>query len=274
MIAQPHLPTPLPRTRGRFAWVGKKVVPVVAGIAVLAAAGVFWVYRAPVVDAVQEFVAKATGAEVTRVVVEGATYTPRDELLAAIGVQKGEPLVGFNTQAARERLEALPWVRLAAVEKKLPDGLQVMVYEHVPLARVLNDEGEVWVVNKDGMPVVQDTEEHFGALPLLDGEGAAEAAAKLFGVLAEWPNLATQLKDASHVGKRRWDLRFTSGVTVMLPEDNVRAALVTLAELERARHVLTLNGGEVDLRLPDRVVLRLPPEVEQTPVTNQPEKQG
>jgi hypothetical protein len=38
--------------------------------------------------------------------------------------------------------------------------------------------------------------------------------------------------------------------------------------------VLTLNAGEVDLRLQDRVVLRLPETVGDTPVINQPEAKG
>lgn len=278
MIASPHL-SPALTLRG--SWRERaldvlkgRAVQGVAMAALLAAAGAVYVYRGVIVDNVQDFVARATGAEVASVVVEGAAYTAKDDLLAALNVQKGEPLVGFNTLAARERLEALPWVRLAAVEKQLPQGLHVVVYEHVPLARVLNDDGEIWVVNKNGAPVVEDTENRFAALPLLDGAGAAGAAAKLFGMLAEWPNLTAQMKSASYVGERRWDLVFSSGVTVQLPEENAYAALGVLAELERARHVLSLPAGEVDLRLPDRVVLRIPPDVGKTPVTDKPATQG
>lgn len=252
---------------------GRVVHAALVGVAVVGLGGVY-VYRGPVFEAVQEFVAKATGAEVARVVVEGATFTGKADLMEALGVSKGEPLVGFNTLAARARLEKLPWVRLAAVEKQLPDGLKVVVYERAPLARVLADDGQIWVVDKNGQQVVVDSLNQFVALPLLEGAGAAEAAAKLFGVLAEWPNLTAQLAKAQYVGARRWDLKFSSGVTVMLPEENPQAALNVLADLERARHVLTLPAGEVDLRLPDRVLLRLPDDVGQTPVTTPPATQG
>lgn len=244
-------------------------------IAVLAvAAGFGWTYRADIFSATQTFIARATDAQVETVQVEGATYTAREDLLKALQITKGEPLVGFNTSAARARLEQLPWVRLAAVEKQLPKAIVVTVYEHVPLARVMQDDDQIWVVNKDGKPVVPEAGSRFAHLPLLEGNGAATAAARLFGVLAQWPNLSSQLQRASYVGSRRWDLHFTSGVTVQLPEENPHLALATLAELERARHVLTLPGGEVDLRLPDRVGLRLPATVGETPVTHQPAIKG
>ena len=281
MIASPHLSPAEPPARWHKAalarvkaldWqgYGKGAALVLA----VAALGAGWHYRVPVVERAQEFIARATDAQVENVLVEGATYTPRDELLAALDIQKGQPLVGVNTMAARARLEKLPWGRLAAVEKQLPHGIRVVVYEHTPLARVKDEDGQIWVVNKDGAPVVVDEANRFAALPLLDGKGAAEAAAKLFAVLAEWPNLTAQLKDADFVGGRRWDLTFASGVTVQLPEENPSHALTVLADLEKARHVLTLPAGEVDLRLPDRVTLRLPDTVGNTPVTNQPAKQG
>lgn len=286
MISTPHLspahtaPTALlARVRSGVADVlahgpGPKVIRFGILAAVAVAGGFGWHYRADVFTAAQTFIARATDAQVETVQVEGATYTAREDLLNALQITKGEPLVGFNTSAARTRLEQLPWVRLAAVEKQLPQAIHVVVYEHIPLARVMQDDGQIWVVNKDGKPVVPEAGSRFAHLPLLEGDGAASAAARLFGVLGQWPNLAGQLQSANFVGHRRWDLHFTSGVTVQLPEENPHIALATLAELERARHVLTLPSGEVDLRLPDRVNLRLPATVGETPVTNQPDQKG
>lgn len=286
MIATPHLSPAsaapaafLARVRAGVANTftkrpGSKAVRMGAMAVVVVALGFGWHNRAEIFDAAQTFIAQATDAQVETVQVEGAMHTAREDLLQALQIQRGEPLVGFNTSAARARLEQLPWVRLAAVEKQLPRAIHVVVYEHVPLARVMRDDGEIWVVNKDGRPVVPESGSRFAHLPLLEGDGAAAAAARLFGVLGQWPNLSTQLQRASYVGQRRWDLHFTSGVTVQLPEDNPHIALATLAELERARHVLTLPGGEVDLRLPDRVGLRLPANVGDTPVTKQPDTKG
>ena len=244
---------------------------VVVGVCLL------WVYRVPTGEAVTMFVARATGATVSSVVVEGVNYTGKDEMQEALGLKKGDSLVGFDAAQARSRIEKLPWVRLASVDRELPATVKVTVYEHVPLARVV-DDGAIWVVNQEGERIVADADNRFAGLPLLQGDGAPKAAGSLFATLSAWPQLISQLREAKFVGQRRWDLRFVSGVVVQLPEDTgaygPQAALPVLAKLEEARHVLTLNAGEVDLRLPDKVVLRLPDTVGATPVTNQPATNG
>ena len=250
-----------------------------AAIALCVVAGGFgfWQYHTVATERVTGFVAEATGAVVERIVVSGAVYTGKDELQVALGLKKGDSLVGFDASSARERIEQLPWVRLASVDRMLPDRVNVTIYEHVPLARLVAD-GKIWVINKDGERIVADAANAFPGLPLLQGEGAAAHADELFAHLSNWPQLLGQLREAEWVGGRRWDLRFVSGVVVQLPEQDknfgTEQALPLLAKLEEARHVLTLNAGQVDLRLQDRVVLRLPDTVGATPVTNQPAAKG
>lgn len=213
-------------------------------------------------------IARSTGATVEKIIVEGAVYTDREDLAAALGVQRGDPLFDIPTAKARTRLEALPWIRLAAVERQLPDTLKINVYEQVPLAR-LREEDSVWVMNKAGDKIVPVADDAFAGLPMVSGEMAADKAAALFMWLMEKPQMMTQLQDAAYVGKRRWDLRFKSGVTVQLPAENPHGALALLEELDRRRHVLALPAGEVDLRLADRVTLRLPAGVEHHPTMEQ-----
>lgn len=246
-----------------------------AGVLVGTAVAVY--YRAPLGEHVTTFVAQATGATVQSLAVEGMVYTPKADMQRALGLRKGDSLVGFDTAAARARIEALPWVRLASVERQLPATVKVTVYEHVPLARVVAED-QVWVINQNGERIAVDADNRFAALPLLQGDGAATAAGPLFATMSSWPQLFSQLREAHYVGQRRWDLRFVSGVTVQLPEATAdfgpATALPILAKLEEARHVLTLNAGEVDLRLRDRIFLRLPADVGATPVTNQPAVNG
>jgi cell division protein FtsQ len=227
-----------------------------------------WHNRAWLNDKITTAIAEATGATVQKIEVTGLTHTAQNDLLGALGLNRGSSLVGFDASAARARIEQLPWVRLASVERQLPATVKVQIYEHLPLARLISGSS-VWVLNAQGQPVVADAANAFVGLPLLQGEGAPEHAAELFGLLQPHANLLTQLREATWVGARRWDLRFVSGVTVMLPEGREAEGVNLLTRLEAARHVLTLNDGVVDLRLPDRIILRLPETVAVTPVTNQ-----
>jgi len=235
----------------------------------LAGASVWvWQQRGWLNDRITNAIAQATGATVQKIVVTGLTHTSQNELLKALKLGRGSSLVGFDAAAARARLEALPWIRLASVERQLPATVKVQIYEHIPRARVVSGSA-VWVLNQQGVSVISDTNNQFAGLPLLQGEGAPSQAAALFEVLQSYPQLLSQLREATWVGQRRWDLRFASGVTVMLPEGRTAAGVALLKQLEEARHVLTLNDGVVDLRLADRIILRLPATVAVTPVTNQ-----
>jgi cell division protein FtsQ len=68
---------------------------------------------------------------------------------------------------------------------------------------------------------------------------------------------------AVRVNQRRWNLRLASGADVLLPEGHEAAALERLVTLHQENQVLDRQLVAVDLRLPDRMVLRpapLPPE--------------
>ena len=92
------------------------------------------------------------------------------------------------------------------------------------------------------------------------GPGASRAAASLFQMLATEPQLGQRVVNAVRVRDRRWDLDFDNGVTVRLPEDGVADAWAKLAQLEREQKILGRDIAGVDLRLADRVVVRLTPE--------------
>jgi cell division protein FtsQ len=52
-------------------------------------------------------------------------------------------------------------------------------------------------------------------------------------------------------------LRFRNGIDVRLPENGVEAALETLIRLDREKKLFSRDIVAIDLRLPDRVTVRL-----------------
>ena len=79
-------------------------------------------------------------------------------------------------------------------------------------------------------------------------------------MLASEPDLATRVTAAVRVGGRRWNLRIDNAIDVLLPTDAPAAAWAELAGLERSSAILKRDVQAVDLRLPDRLVLRVNPE--------------
>ena len=62
------------------------------------------------------------------------------------------------------------------------------------------------------------------------------------------------------VAERRWNVVLKNGIDVRLPETGVEQALDTLVELDRDKKILTRDIAAIDLRLPDRVTVRLSDE--------------
>ena len=66
-----------------------------------------------------------------------------------------------------------------------------------------------------------------------------------------------RLRASILVAERRWNLRLTNGIDVRLPETNIENALDRLVALDRDKKLLSRDITVVDLRLPDRVSVRL-----------------
>ncbi|MAI07486.1 MAG: hypothetical protein CMF61_00870 [Magnetococcales bacterium] len=207
---------------------------------------------------VKEFIAQKIDAKLENVMVSGTEHLTAEELLKTFPLKKGDTLVGFNAAGLRDALSELDWVKEAVVERELPSTVKISIYEYKPLAR-LNDEDGLFVVDNTGHKITSIVSEEFKHLPLLRGEESAENAAELFGLLMEKEiKLGADVVEARYIGNRRWDIGFASDVWVRLPETGAEKALDVLKQLNQYKNVLAMEGTVIDLRLEDRIVLRLP----------------
>lgn len=107
-------------------------------------------------------------------------------MIAALQVATGEALLAVDISSARKRAEALPWVREAAIARRLPETLSVTVRERVPYA-LWQLDGTLWLMDETGTRITKRNLERFPGLPMVVGKGAGEEAAALFAMLAEDP---------------------------------------------------------------------------------------
>jgi cell division protein FtsQ len=200
-------------------------------------------------------VTAASGLRVTDVRIEGRANTPEPLLRAAIGVSIGDPILGFSLEQTRARVEMIPWVEHATVERRLPGTVVINLQERRPYA-IWQNQGKFVLVDRGGQVVADQDVALFRHLPLIVGLGAPGAAAGLLDALRERPALEEKVSASVRVGERRWNLRMTSGTDVMLPEGHEVAALDRLIQLQQDHAVLDRPLGAIDLRLPDRLVFR------------------
>lgn len=210
----------------------------------------------------------AAGLKVQEIFIEGRGETPGQHVLDILNVKRGTPILGFNPSTAKAELEQLPWVKEAAVERRLPDTILVRITERRPLA-LWQRGGRLAVIDQDGSEIRGAEPARFAGLPQVVGDDAPEHAAALLALMALEPDLAKRVAAAIRVGARRWNLRMDAGdgvtVDVQLPETNPGAAWARLAELERVNRLLDRNVSVIDLRFPDRLIVRAVREVPPPP---------
>lgn len=254
------------RRRAAPRWVRPALWCGAAGfVAALVAASVMWLWssgramgafdlaRVALVDA-----SAAAGLSVREVAVTGRDRVSRAAVLEAIAIERGTPLLALDPAAARRRLEALGWVREATVERRFPATVLVRLTERTPLA-LWQRQGRLVVVDREGVVIGGARPEHFASLPVMVGDDAPAHAANLLAVMGAEPTLRARVRAAVRVGGRRWNVRLDNGIDVLLPEQGVAEAWRRLAEYERRHRLLERAIVAVDLRLPDRLVVRRAP---------------
>ncbi|HET7849410.1 MAG TPA: cell division protein FtsQ/DivIB [Pseudolabrys sp.] len=207
------------------------------------------------VQEVCDAAANAAGFRISSVAMNGETALGREQVLRLAGITDHSSLLFLNAAATRARLEADPWIAEATVLKLYPGQLQIRIKERKAFALWQNN-GEVSVIAADGA-VLQPFTPRFRALPFVVGDGAQRKAQAFLRVVGEYRDIADQIASSVLVADRRWNLNLKNGVEVRLPETGIQQALDTLLRLDRDKKLLSRDITVVDLRLHDRVSVRL-----------------
>ena len=234
----------------------------VGALALSVAGGGFWLWRTGLAQAIYDGAGGAVigatavaGFRVDEVLVEGRNGAEKADLLAAIKLQRGDPILGFSLARAQSALERLPWIASATVERKLPDLVLIRLTERRPMALWQCDRKLV-LIDREGTILAEQGVERFEKLPIIVGRGAPEHAPELLGELASDPILSPHLGAAVWVGGRRWDLRLDNGINVRLPEYDYVGALRRLSAIVSRESLFDRDIVAIDLRLPDRLIVQ------------------
>lgn len=195
------------------------------------------------------------GLTIKDVHLSGRVHTDVADVQEAIGAHEGAAILSIDPLQIKKRLETLPWVESAKVERILPSRLSVSLTERQPIA-IWQSNGLHRLIDRNGVEIVGASIEPFaGYLPVVTGLGAPEHANELIAVLVNEPQLYEQTLAATRVGNRRWDLTLIGDVVVMLPDSDLARAWSILAEAQRRGRLLDRAINRVDLRASDRIVV-------------------
>ncbi len=198
------------------------------------------------------------GFEVHQIEVSGNRELSRLDIIGAAFRDPSSAMLTTDLGAMRERLLALPWVADASVSRRLPDGISISVVERRPIA--------LWQINRrfkaidgTGKDLTSDRLDRFVRLPVVIGPGANLRVREALGLLARQPRLGAKTTGITLVGARRWDVKFTGGEVLMLPEVGADTALAHFARMDAHGDGLLGRGFDrFDMRLPGKMVVRGP----------------
>ncbi|GJE58569.1 cell division protein FtsQ/DivIB [Methylobacterium trifolii] len=205
-----------------------------------------------------DILARVAGFGVERVTISGISRMYEREVLAAAGIDWRTSVPFLDVVEVRERLLRVPLIASASVRKIYPNEIVINQVEREPAA-LWQRNGEISVIAADGTVIDTMRDDRYASLPLVVGEDANTRLGEYLALIASAGALAERVKAGTYVSGRRWTLKL-DGVDVRLPEADPAAALARLVALERTGRILEKDIIAVDLRMPDRVVVRLTEE--------------
>ncbi len=234
-----------------------------AAIALVAASVAYGAVRGGHVDSIvaqfkiaRDAVANAAGFNIASIALGGQVQMSREQILAVAGVTGHTSLLFFNADHARIRLRANPWIADATVLKLYPDRLHISVTERRPYA-LWQKDGRVSVIARDGTVLESYVAPQFVQLPLVVGQGAAQRADEILALMDRYPLIRDEARAYVLVAERRWNVKLRNGLYIRLPEAQPERAIETLMALDRDKKLLSRDIVAIDLRLADRVTVRL-----------------
>jgi cell division protein FtsQ len=212
------------------------------------------------------------GMQIRDIFSEGRQRTSAGEIYRILEPYYGQNILAVDIAAIQQRLQSLPWVREATVTRHFPDRLRTNLVEHRPIAlwqptwgsrpargpatasgpALVSDQGDIIQVSAVSP---------YRHLPILSGADAPAAAADLLRLVGSEPSLVRLVTGAERIDSRRWNVFIDGRIEVRLPERDAAAAWHRLARLHGEQSLLTRAVEAIDLRLDDRVIVRLSDEV-------------
>ncbi len=199
------------------------------------------------------------GFGVDEVLVFGHEKTSAEELRQAVGLSRDDNIFQVDVAEIKERVEALPWVKSAVVKKSfMPNVVQISIVEK-QVKSIWQISEKFHPIDEDGKVIQADFKPDKPIL-LIVGAGAPENINALLEIIQKDNAVFKRVKVANYISQRRWNLvldDIRNGITVKLPEEGIEKAWKKLLKLNTTKGILKRKLTIIDLRLKDKVVIKL-----------------
>jgi cell division protein FtsQ len=208
------------------------------------------------IASLRDDVANLAGYEFAHLNLTGGTYLKPADIREIMGVKANASLLFLDIEEARKSLLKEPWIADVKITKNLPQELRVIISERKPAA-LWQYEGKITTIASDGTVLLHEIRQEFRHLPLLVGKSADSEARGLVEALDTFPEVKEKLRAAVLISERSWRLLLKNGPEIKMPEKDLTTALGKVMRLDQSQHILSKDISSIDVRLDDRVTLRV-----------------
>jgi cell division protein FtsQ len=228
------------------------ILMAVASILSGGAAGVFW--QDALLDNLIE-VSASSGLRLEEIKIKGRLNTDKATLIEAIDIEWYSPMLTLDIQRIHHNVATLGWVRHAVVRRQLPSTLEIKLEERQALALYQDDDGHL-VIDRFGEEIKGTRPEDFTHLPVIKGSGAPVEAKSILTMLKSEESLYADVWSLTYQSERRWDVYLRNNIRIQLPEIGTAKAWSKLAEMNRKHKLTQRDIVNIDLRIPDKLVIK------------------
>jgi len=199
------------------------------------------------------------GFNINDIVLIGRHHTSKQEILQTLNLSNNSNIMQVNLEELKNKLEKLPWVYKANLRRSFfPNILQIDIQER-EVKSIWQYENNFYPIDQEGNIIDSD---YIPTSPLLliVGAGAPENIKDLMLSIQDDPEIFKRIKVANFISKRRWNIvldDIEKGITIKLPEENIKKAWKKLLSLNKSVGLLKRKLTIIDLRLKGKVIIRL-----------------
>ena len=180
----------------------------------------------------------------------------RVEISKIIKKYLGQSIFLISLNDISNEIHNLNWVKNVNLSTNLKNKIKVQILEHVPLGLYLFNN-QIFYFSNEGKIIDKNNKKLDEKFTIFSGKRSLKHASLLLEIIEnlQHPELIN-IKEAYFINERRWNLKFTNQIIVLLSEKNIETSLINYIKLiEQLKESEILLIKTIDLRNNNKAII-------------------
>ena len=183
------------------------------------------------------------GFHLDNIKITGNNIINKEDILKTLQSIKNKNIFNIDLFKIHENLLSNKWVENVEIERILPNTIKIKIIEKKAIA--------IWQT-KFGNSLITKKGEIIFEKKINDE--ANKNAFFILDILKQNPKLYSKIWSISYISKRRWDVHFKEGLTILLPKNDIAKAWKQIQNLHKKSGILEIGLIEIDIRNKNQIL--------------------